>query len=421
MEGRIRFWSLVLAAVCFLSAGCGKENASGTSGSPVVAGDSIDAATDGKPTRRAPADTADAAVLAVVDGLKQNRLEVFWDFLPESFQNDLNQLVHSFAGRMDPELWDKSVDVLRKLARLLKEKKEFLAAARTQKDPDAPPGPSPAELAAVGDLLETLLAGDLADLNKLKTADGGKMLAGTGSRLLAQLRSMGHDPFADRLGIFQDMKVTLVSAREDSAKLRIEVPDAAASDRDFVRVEKRWIPKDLADNWYETIGEANARLSLLSTDNLAATKPQFMGLLSAVDESLERLSAAKTQQQFLAVMKEADEKLQPFQRIVARMMGAAPEEEPQAAAESSDEPIEMVTVVVKGKLGEAAQDNLRDRLNAVTDDHSRAVGEITGDDETTTIRVGPVGDVEAFAGRLDFLKVTRVDPKGRTITAEPKK
>ncbi|MGE5191031.1 MAG: hypothetical protein ACM3U2_00925, partial [Deltaproteobacteria bacterium] len=200
-------------------------------------------------------------MLALVEGLKQNRLDVFWDFLPASYQNDLNSLVHRFAERMDVELWNKSVDVLRKLARLLREKKEFLAAARASKDPEAPPGPSAAELAAIAELLDTLLASDLADLGKLKSADGGQILAGTGSTLLGQLRSMGRDPFADRLGIVADLKVTLVSFAGDSAKLAIQVPDAPSSDREFVRVEGKWIPKNLADNWYETIGQANARLS----------------------------------------------------------------------------------------------------------------------------------------------------------------
>ncbi len=419
MEIRIRCWFLTVAAACCLASGCGNENAPGTAGTPVAAGDSIDGTVAGKSARGAPADTADAAVLAVVEGLKQNRMEVFWDFLPASYQNDLNKLVHSFAERMDLELWNRSVAVLHKLARMLREKKEFLAAARASNDPEAP-GPSAAELAAIGALLDTLLSSDLADLDKLKSADGRAILEGTGSKLLLQLRSMGRDPFADRMGIVTGMKVALASSSGDSAKLTIEGLDGERADHEFVRVEGKWIPKNLADNWTHGIGNAGAQLVRLSPENLAETKQQLLALLSAVDDSLERLSAAKTQEQFLSAMKDVDEKLQPFQPIIAGMFGAAPEEAPEAA-EPPDEPVEMVTVVYKGMLAEDAQDRLRDRLNAVTDDGSRAVGEITGDDETTTIRVGPVSDVEAFARRVDFLKIVRVDPKSRTITAEPKK
>ena len=54
------------------------------------------------------------------------------------------------------------------------------------------------------------------------------------------------------------------------------------------------------------------------------------------------------------------------------------------------------------------------------DDRDRAESEITGDEDTTTIKVGPVSDIEAFAQRLDFLKIDKVDAKTRTITAHAK-
>jgi hypothetical protein len=83
--------------------------------------------------------------------------------------------------------------------------------------------------------------------------------------------------------------------------------------------------------------------------------------------------------------------------------------------------VELVTVVVKATLTDSAQDDLCEKLKALTDDRARTVSEITGDDETTTIKVGPVNDVAAFAARLDFLKITNVDAKTRVVTAVPKK
>ena len=38
--------------------------------------------------------------------------------------------------------------------------------------------------------------------------------------------------------------------------------------------------------------------------------------------------------------------------------------------------------------------------------------------DSTTFKVGPAGDINAFAKRLNFLKVRSVDAKSRTITAE---
>ncbi len=421
MEGRTRLWSIILSAALCLAAGCGKDDTSPAGGGATSDGGSGTTGTVGLSKKRRTGDTADVAVETVLEGLKENRLDAFWDFLPASYQKDLNDLVHSFAGRMDAELWNKSVAVLRKFARLLKDKTEFLAAARARQAPEADLGPFKAELVAIADLLETLLASDLADLEKLKTADGGKFLAGTGRKLLAQLRATGHDPFADRLGLFSDMKVTLDSTEGDSALLTFEVPSATAAEREFVRVEGKWVPKDLADDWHHHIGQANAQLSLLSPDNLQENKPQYLALLSALDAALERLAAARTEQQFTAAMGAAEETLKPFVPLVASLAGPSPEEEPADGDDAAVEAGELVTVIVKASLTDDAQDALRERLNAVTDDPARAVGEITGDDETTTIRVGPVKDVGAFAERLDFLKITNVDARTRVVTAVPKK
>ena len=51
----------------------------------------------------------------------------------------------------------------------------------------------------------------------------------------------------------------------------------------------------------------------------------------------------------------------------------------------------------------------------------RAVAEITGDDETSIFKAGPVADIEAFRQRLEFLSISAVNASGRVITAKPAK
>jgi hypothetical protein len=277
-----------------------------------------------------------------------------------------------------------------------------------------------AEMAAIGILLETLTSSDLADLDKLKTVDGGKFLAGTGRKLLTQMRALGHDPFADRLGIFSAMNVTLESSDEDSALLTIEVPEGPVTEYRFVRVERKWIPEDMAMNWVESIGEARARLLLLSPENLKDVKPRIMALLGAADDRLTSLLAAKNEKQFAAAIAEAEQAVQQFAPLIAELAGSTAGENPGQADPAADETVEQVTVVVKGRLDEVAQDEIRERLSDAVDEGRASQSEMTGDDEMTSYRVGPVADVDAFARRLGFLKVTRVDAKNRLVTAEPK-
>ncbi|HLJ11256.1 MAG TPA: hypothetical protein VKU82_08705, partial [Planctomycetaceae bacterium] len=109
MKSLARPWLLICALALCAVAGCGTgEYRPASDGSASGAADKL--------LRDSP-ETADAAVLAVIDDLKQNRLEGLWDFLPGSFQKDLNDLAQSFAERMDPQVWNSTFAVLRKLAK----------------------------------------------------------------------------------------------------------------------------------------------------------------------------------------------------------------------------------------------------------------------------------------------------------------
>lgn len=394
MTARMLLWS---SLVVYLAAtGCSKDPAptgGGTASAPAPA-------VAAKPS---PPDTADGAVRAIIEQLNQNHPEAVWDFLPASYQKDLNDLVHSFAEKMDPELWNRSVAAIHKVAGMLKSKKEFLAP----------------EMNGVADVLETLLATDLADLEKLKTLDGGKLLAETAGKLFALLRKTGHHPFGDDMGIFNDVTVMLVHSQGDSATVALEFEGDLPHEYELVRIDGKWIPRVIAEGWIEQIGEARARLVLLSPDNMAETKPQVLALFTALESALDDISAAETRADFQAALAQADTTMAPFKSLLAGWLGTAGAT-PSAPAPPSSEPIELVTVVVKGMLDEDAQDQLREKLNSASDDPAGSESEMTGDDETTTIRLGPVSDVEAFAKRLEFLKIVEVDARRRIITAEPK-
>jgi hypothetical protein len=277
------------------------------------------------------------------------------------------------------------------------------------------------DMTTTAGLVEILLEGDIGDLEKMKSFDGRRFLAGTGARLFGQLRTLVPNLDAQ----FDFKKVTLLTSKGDAATVELKT-DQGTMEKEFVRVEGKWIPKDMAEAWLDEIGNAKAKLSILAPDNLAELKPQILSVLSAADEVLDHLIAARNQEEFRAGLAEADVKLGPYKSLVAGWLAGTVSDEadtgPAADDEPArDEPIDFATVVVTGMLDDDAQDALRARLIAASDDRNRAESEITGDDETTTIKIGPVSDIEAFAQRLDFLKIDNVDAKTRTITAHAKK
>src|SRR5262249_31747576 len=154
---------------------------------------------------------------------------------------------------MDPEIWNNGVAAARKLARVLKEKQQFL---RPREQAAALERPA-TDWGQVADVLETLLASDLADLEKLKKADAGKLLADTGGQLLAQARAFSklgpRDFFGQNLDQLANLRVTPVQSSADKATLKFEAPDQDPALYEFVRVEGKWIPKNLAENWHEIV------------------------------------------------------------------------------------------------------------------------------------------------------------------------
>lgn len=367
-------------------------------------------------------ETADAAVRTVIEGVRQKHPEALWHFLPASFQQDINDLVHEFANRMDPELWSKATALIGKLGRVIREKKELLGA--TMSPPQRPGAPvQPVNYEGVAKLLETLVRSDLGNLEKLRTADAGKILAVTGGQLLEQLQLLSRfgqqEPGGLPLDELLRLKIELKSAEGDAALVLVHAPNEPPRETEFVRVEGKWIPRSLSEGWIETIGLAKARLSILSRETLAEQKPRWMTLIASFDEALGQLAAAKTRDEFAA----AGSGLYLPAMMLAGMLQTQPVdaddmpdgEEEESIPEASAK--DLVTIVVRGKLDAGAQNDLLDRFRATLGRGKVAFAEFTGDEESTTFRIGPVPDLDEFSAKLDFLEQLEADANSRTIRA----
>lgn len=369
-------------------------------------------------------ETPDLAVKTVIAGLHQQRPEALWHFLPASYQQDVNDVIHEFANRMDLELWDRIVGSLGKLATTVKKQKDFVRASIVQQANPGGPGPAGfVDVEGLADLLGTLVQSDLGSLGKLKKADGGQILAVTGGQFLRQLQSLSklapRDPAGLSLDELLQVKVSVVSTAGDSAVLRIEPPGKPPTESEFVRVEGKWIPLSLANGWIEFIGEAKAKLSLLSEENLAQSKPQWLALLTAFDGALEQIAAARTKEQFDGALQGL---FLPATMVAGMIQAGAAAEEPAATDPEESPPTadNLVTIVVHGKLNPAERESLLEKFKGLADSSDGTFGEFTGDDELTSFQVGPVADLEELVKQLDFLDDIQVDPAERKVTGRPR-
>jgi hypothetical protein len=258
--------------------------------------------------------TADQAVLRVVNGLAENKPVVVWDFLPESYQKDVHEIVHSAIAKVDAGLYDQSVALGQRVAKLLKDKKTFILGNPTVSQML----PNKAELEKQWDpivgVLDTILNSELAKHETAKNINLGSFLDKTGSKVMADIANAaklagGGEKPGEANEIVQvyekakKIKATLVKEDGDKATVKLESPDEKTpKELEFVRIEGKWIPKEMADTWKKNIDEAKKSIAEMKPEEMKKIKEQAIPMIGMVEGLMGTLEKANTQEDFDAAL-----------------------------------------------------------------------------------------------------------------------
>ena len=286
-------------------------------------------------------ETADKALRSVLEGLHENRPDALWDALPASYQQDVNDLVHLFAARMHPEAWKWFVQIARKGAVVMRlprddrEEASLVEAAVADEGDDegdedaadaiqqmsisdrlAIPKNQNARLhgllarqqnqsaqmqetiadkvrrEAVAQLLDQIADSGPVGLEKLKSADIGALLRCAGGRTLLEAwraaagTEFGTENVQDFLALVADpskVRLVLKESTDAAAVVEIMFPNDVPGDIECVRVDRKWIPRMLADAWAETISDLKRSVheslpSETATENFGLVF-QFLGMI----------------------------------------------------------------------------------------------------------------------------------------------
>lgn len=252
-------------------------------------------------------DTPDGTVRAVSMALADRHPEVLWQALPPSYQKDITELTHAFAGRMDPTVWDATFGLGRKTAGILRDKKALFLSSSMLK--------------AVGDdrqriesgwdtavtVLNSFFSSDVTRLDTLKTIDWERYLSTTGRELMNQAaevsKARGDDAF-DRefAGKLRQTKVEILSRDGDEATLRMTAPDEEPEVVLLTRVEGRWVPSEMAADWDVKVAAAKKKLATITDEELAQGKAQAMVLIAMADAMLTQLAAVESAEELDQVL-----------------------------------------------------------------------------------------------------------------------
>ena len=251
--------------------------------------------------RGAPPATAEETVKWVADGLAANDPTVVWDALPASYQADVSSILHEFAGKVDPGVWNQSVGVLQQFSGVLRDKKEYWLNSSVLpeeiKDPEVA-----ANWDAMVGFMDTLFGSELADVEALKSLDLRQFLAGTGNRLMEQgnsLTALSPDAQED-VGWNKLSQLTATKLQEEDGivTVKVEVPDETPREMPFIRLEERWVPKEMADDWPTDMAELRETVARMDPAASGQSTTQIKMFLSMLEGFLGQIDAAGSQEEF---------------------------------------------------------------------------------------------------------------------------
>jgi len=404
---------LIIAGTLPLLSGCGK--------SAEQAGD--------KSEQSANALGPDEAMLALISGVNNQKMGAVWNFLPGTYQSDVNGLVHEFAGKMDPEMYNGTFQTLQRITKLLNDKKEYILKNQTMKGLPVPPEKVAEFWDPTVGLLNAIAQSDLSSLDKLKSFDGGKFLSTSGNEMAKQVIGMSN-LLPQKEGTFSlsekmnQTKITIISIEGDTATIKMEVPGEKTKEVAMVKVEEKWIPKNLADNWKSRMDENRKKLADLTPEKVTAQKEQTLAGIKKVNEVLAQLENTKNEEDF---NKTLDPILAPVAMLgpmlmmqMGQSMMGAPQNQggPSLGQSTPVDPNTIVTIVIAKNLPNTDRDRVMEQLTELVKGLADVDITSTVKDNVTTIKVSPVTDLEGFAKKIKFGKTTKVDPKTRTITVE---
>ena len=304
------------------------------------------------PLAKAAEEGPESFVTTPLKALEEKNPKLIWDMLPASYQNDLNGLVQTFAKEMDAELWDAGFELVGGIGELLTEKKELIAEMLSEMDEsgEVPMSVITSGLEMAGTLLDKLTKSDLGSLNKLRTVDLGNVADTFGRDLMKLIEDSAKaageaDPFG--LEMLRGIKVEVVSEDGNSATIKVSgLPEASdfgaltglpsalppglpglpdlgelpfADFTDFengelevVKIEGKWIPKEIADGWEDAMSDAKGGMSGVG-EMADEDKQMALGVIKAINGSLTGIKKAKTPEQFQMAL---------MQAAMGAMMGA---------------------------------------------------------------------------------------------------
>ncbi|MFW6217445.1 MAG: hypothetical protein ACOC4K_00470 [Verrucomicrobiota bacterium] len=264
----------------------------------------LSACGDPSDAREGPAgipEAPDAAIQTVAREFGGGNTGILWQAMPASYQSDVNGIVQLAGGKFDAEIYNKSFELIARIGEVAKQQTTFLLNNQfLAQQPEEERADLEAAIPALADLLTTISNSEIASVEGLQAFDGQDFFENTLAKLsddIAELSKLSEEEVPSMADL-KDVTVSVVEQADGTATLELSMPGEEPQTEVFTQVEGRWVPQEIAAEWAMSMAEAQANLEAITPEEIAAQKPQIMGVLTMFEGVLNQLEAAETQEQF---------------------------------------------------------------------------------------------------------------------------
>jgi hypothetical protein len=248
-------------------------------------------------------ESPDGAVQFIAHELAKGNGAVLWQAMPASYQNDVNSIAQLAGAKIDAEIYDKVFATVNRAVAVLDKQKAFVfgsSLAGGQSD-EAGAEQMRAAWPSIKKIVETLTASPLASAAGLQSFEGAAFFKDTVSNLLGDIDALVKlDPEREQslLSSLSNVAVRYVEGTENEAILEMSIPGEEVEAETFVKVEGRWVPQDMADEWTTQMAEARTQLEAIDPAQMEQQKPQILNVFAMIDGVITQIEGAETQAQF---------------------------------------------------------------------------------------------------------------------------
>lgn len=236
-------------------------------------------------------DAPEAAMRVIADELAEGKAGVLWAAMPASYQLDVTTVAREAGTKMDPEVYDGSFALLKRLADVADKQRAFILASPMAQQVDK--AKAEANWSHGVAMARALTTSQLATAEGMRSFEGEKFLSTTGSELLALAQEISKASGEDLFAKLKAVRFTAADVTATSASIKAGTEGKPGDSSPFTKIEGRWVPEDMAAQWTEKMTEAKKNLAAITPEEIQKNKPQVMGALAMANGVLSQLEEAK--------------------------------------------------------------------------------------------------------------------------------